>query len=768
MINYGKKVVQIKEGVNIIIQDLKSNPPSLYIRYRHGRELVEETKTSFPFYWTYENTGREMSETPTGETVYKKYYGDSNLRHFLKKKVHNTFEMDVSLENRYLIDNYDSLPDYEPRIMHLDIETDLSLDALKAEKAITAITIWDSYTNKYITFSWKDNIPKGKSDNLDYWTIIITNSEISMIESFLDIFLDINPDILTGWNIIGYDIKYIINRMYRLGLDPRQLSPVNQLEDVIDYNTKNPIKGRICMDLLFGYKKLTDGDIGEQSLKAVLEDNNAPIQKLDAMGDYHTDFEAFLEYNKRDVEGTVYIDQQFGIIDTFLERQKLVGCKFTDTYYNKDMVDLYHLRGAHNRGYVLPTGEYHEKVSYEGATILEPKAGFYKNVIVLDVKGMYPASMEASNMSFETKKKDGDIRLGNGINFISNPIGLSASLLKDIQEQREYYKSERNKFPEKSPDWIRWDNKQRVTKFLKNSFYGWAAYIGARIYDPDIAASITWLSRKALAHIFSIVENSYTDYKILYAHTDSCFIHIPGDVTEDKLYEIAKEIEDKINNSWSEFEERYNLLPGKYEIEIDKVMETFLLVANNRYAGKYKMGEGVGYKIQGFEVKKKSTSKVIKELQEFVIKSILNEASPEEVQEHVKVIANNIRGAIYSPDEICIKKKLKRTLDKYKVNSDHVSASRWANEFLGCNLKNEGDIVKMIVVRNNVAAKNLNVKSDMVVGYEREEQIAGLDIDLEEMINKLIPGKVERIFDTMGWQLGPLLQKNETKGSELW
>ena len=211
----------------MIIQDLKSNPPSLYIRYRHGRELVEETKTSFPFYWTYENTGKEMSKTPTGETVYKKYYGDSNLRHFLKKKVQNTFEMDVSLENRYLIDNYDKLPDYEPRVMHLDIETDWGLDTVSADKAITAITIWDSYENEYITYSYMEGEDSWEEGN---WSVCICSSETEMLDTFIEDFIEIDPDIISGWNVLHYDIPYLVNRMYRLGIDPSQLSPVGEVE----------------------------------------------------------------------------------------------------------------------------------------------------------------------------------------------------------------------------------------------------------------------------------------------------------------------------------------------------------------------------------------------------------------------------------------------------------------------------------------------------------------------------------------------------------
>lgn len=755
----------------MIIDDLGvDGKPLIYYRYREGRELIEKREVFFPYFYSNEVTNKGSVKTIHGSTVFKKYYNKPNLRYYFAKSLTDSYEVDVSLENRFLIDNFETLPEYESRICHIDIETDFGLDALKADKAITAITAWDSYEQNYLTFIGKD-ISKELRDKIkeDGWIIVDMPNEKSMLREFMEFIKDRDPDIITGWNVIGYDIKYIINRMYRLGLNAAELSPVRQVESKIDYKTKTPIKGRICFDLMFGYKKLHNGDIGSQALRAVLEDNNAPIRKLYGMDDYEKDFENFLQYSKRDVEGTVWIDQEFSIIDTFLDRQRLSGCKFTDCYYNKDLVDMAHLRKAKERNIVLPTGRYHKKVPYEGAMIIEPKVGFYKNVIILDYKSLYPSSMEACNMSFETKKKDGDIKLGNGVSFISSPLGLTTSLLGDIQELREHYKVERDKYPEKSSDWIKWDNKQNSAKFLKNSFYGWLAYVGSRLFDPDIAASITWLSRQALKHSIEHIKEYYPSFEIIYGHTDSVFIHVPwDDIDYNKLLEIAKDIEDSINESMHELDEKYNLIPGKFKIELEKCMESFLLVGNNRYAGMYPMGDNKGYKIQGFETKKKLTTTIMKTLQEDTIHNILHGEDKEVVFSDVKNIVQGLRNNEFSIEDICIKKKIKKPLKKYKVQSDHIKAAIWANDNLGTNLNSEGDVINMVIVMMDEAAEQLNVKDDCVVGFETVEQIKDLTIDVDEMINKLIPGKLENIFTSMGWTLNILLTSKRIKGAGEW
>lgn len=537
------------------------------------------------------------------------------------------------------------------------------------------------------------------------------------------------------------------------------------------YNTKikTPILGRAVFDLMMGYKILNQGDIGSNALKAVLIDNNSPIQKTDGIDDYDKDFESFLEYNKTDVAGTVWVDNKFDTLNTFLERQKIAGCKLTDTIYNKDIVDMVHLRKAKKMGIVLPTGRFHKKVDYEGATIIPPKVGFYKNIIILDYKSLYPSSMEAANISYETINKNGNIKLGNGISFMSFPLGLTASLLGDIQELREYYISKRDNYPEKSPEWIKWDNKQRATKFLKNSIYGWYAYAGSRLYNPDIAASITYLSRQALAHSIEHIKTNYPSFEIIYGHTDSVFIHVPwDDIDYDKLLEIAKDIEDSINESMHELDEKYNLIPGKFKIELEKCMESFLLVGNNRYAGMYPIGDDKGYKIQGFESKKKLTTTIMKTLQEDTIHNILHGEDKEVIFSDVKNIVQGLRNNKFLIEDICIKKKIKKPLKKYKVKSDHVEAAKWANDNLETNLNSEGDVVNMVIVMMDKAAEELNVKDDGVVGFETAEQIKDLTIDVDEMINKLIPGKLKNIFEAMGWNLNILLTSKRIRGADKW
>lgn len=209
---------------------MHSENPSLYVRFRKGRKLQEKIVQTFPYFYDSKMTQNESIPNAFGKPYYQKFYKDSSTKYFLKKSHPDTCQLDVSFENQYLMDNYETLPEYESRIWHIDIETDMGLDTLKADKAITAITFWDSYDNDYTTLSWKKGHKEENEKYSDDWNVYIYATEERMLKEFIRKVKKYDPDMITGWNILNFDIPYIINRMYRLSIDPSGLSPVNQVE----------------------------------------------------------------------------------------------------------------------------------------------------------------------------------------------------------------------------------------------------------------------------------------------------------------------------------------------------------------------------------------------------------------------------------------------------------------------------------------------------------------------------------------------------------
>ncbi len=136
-----------------------------------------------------------------------------------------------------------------------------------------------------------------------------------------------------------------------------------------------------------------------------------------------------------------------------------------------------HLRPAEGIGKVCPPpskGLAAGGDEFEGgATVFEPATGLRENVVVLDLKSLYPMAMMTINASPETKNPDGELRAPNGVRFSRKPDGLTRSIIAELLEERDERKRLRNLYPPfGSPEYVLYDLQQNVLKVIMNSYYG--------------------------------------------------------------------------------------------------------------------------------------------------------------------------------------------------------------------------------------------------------------------------------------------------------
>ena len=126
------------------------------------------------------------------------------------------FESDVSPEIRVLVDNYTDSDESSigHRVMIFDIEvevTDGFPDPKKAENIITSIAFNDPITDKYFCYvlDTKDKLNLGESrTKKDVDTIVSFYDEYDLLNAFFKKYMEIQPTILTGWNVEFFDVTY--------------------------------------------------------------------------------------------------------------------------------------------------------------------------------------------------------------------------------------------------------------------------------------------------------------------------------------------------------------------------------------------------------------------------------------------------------------------------------------------------------------------------------------------------------------------------------
>ena len=101
------------------------------------------------------------------------------------------------------------------KLLNIDIEVEVEdgfPDPSIAAQKITSIAIHDDVADQYTVFVLGRLTDKQK-DNV---FIKGYNSEEELLQGFYEKYLEINPTLITGWNIDYFDIPYLYNRTTRV------------------------------------------------------------------------------------------------------------------------------------------------------------------------------------------------------------------------------------------------------------------------------------------------------------------------------------------------------------------------------------------------------------------------------------------------------------------------------------------------------------------------------------------------------------------------
>lgn len=358
--------------------------------------------------------------------AYKSIYGDS-LEKIKSTNAYDSslFESDVPIETRVLIDLYEDSDD--PSIGHnvvtFDIETSVEggfPNLETADKEITAIALHDTISNKYQVLILDK---EGRLQNIENAeaTIFAFKTEESLLLSFLDIWTELSPTVVTGWNTSGFDFPYLYRRLKRVLSDTHatRLSPIG--ECFFNKRMEKLVVGGIsCLDYMVLYKKFVVTGEPSYSLAAIGK-KVVKMDKIQYKGDlnnlYKEDINKYVEYNLNDVKIVVAIDKKL----QFIELARGICHTGHVPYENFEMSSrfiegtlLVYLRRLK---LVAPNKPMREKENeddddmatssdedtFEGAYVKNPVPGRYEWVYDLDLTSMYPNIIISLNISPETK-----------------------------------------------------------------------------------------------------------------------------------------------------------------------------------------------------------------------------------------------------------------------------------------------------------------------------------------------------------------------------
>ncbi|MDD5142058.1 DNA-directed DNA polymerase [Methanoregula sp.] len=784
-------------GFRIAINQVEySNSPGGPVIHIFGRDIRGKTVrldvTGFVPYFYIPSDQAESTPLPpkatleTG-TVYRSIRGEQ-LRRIITQRPgdvrdvrerYRHFEADIPFATRFMIDtgltggvaasseniDYHEITPIEidapARTCIIDIECEDERGFPDTQRdAIICITCYDSFDEDYTTFlltpgssqlpgEIAGKVGEGGLENGCFrqgtHTICSYSDETAMLRAFTAYIIARDPDILSGWNFVDFDMPYITGRMERLGLKSDSLARIPGMTE------RNALRGRALFDLLTAYKKMHSTLKESYRLDAIAmeELGQQKVRYTGTISDLWKKQPALLvEYNFKDVELCVGINKKDNIIGFYREIARYVGCPLDRTLNSSNVIDVYVLRKAFGK-YVLPSKGFANAEEFEGATVFEPSKGVRENVVVLDLKSLYPMAMMTINASMETKDSQGELRAPNGIRFRKQPDGLTRSIISELLKERDEKKRLRNTFVFGSPEYIMYDMQQNVLKVIMNTYYGVSGYTRFRLFDREIGSAVTSVGRAIIEHTRREIE--MMGYTVIYGDTDSCMIQLPP-VDREKTIELARSIEKTLNGSYSVFaKNELNADVHFFSIKFEKIYARFFQAGKKkRYAGSLVWKEGEDVKetdIVGFEIKRSDTPQITKHVQKTVMELILDGKGLPEVKTFLGDVIKKYRAGKYTLDEIGIPGGIGKALNDYDNDDAQVRGAKYANQYLHTEF-GKGSKPKRIYIKT-VTAKY--PKTD-VLCFEYADQVPPeFVVDLELMLEKTIRQPISRIIEALGW-----------------
>jgi DNA polymerase elongation subunit (family B) len=486
----------------------------------------------------------------SGSGIYRSIYGDKlkKVNFWTAEDLQSgkMFESDVPLETRILVDKYGESDDVSVghREMIIDIEVEIKggfPDPREARNKITAIAIYDKVADQYTCFIL-GNVKNYQKDNTFVESF---RTEEELLQRFYQKYMEIQPTIITGWNIDGFDIPYIYNRTVRVM--GHQIANVLSPIGVVYYNEnkkKFKIAGVSCMDYLPLYKLYNYTQKSSYRLDAIGTDevNMGKIEYDGTLDDlYRDDINKFIEYNLNDVVIVKALDDKLKFMELARTVSHVGHVPYEDVFFSSRYLEGAILVYMKKLGVVAPNKDFNARQKmnseekFSGAWVKDPIPGRHDWVYDLDLTSMYPSIIMTLNISPEMKigrlegwnaqefakgveksytfhkrdRKETDVLnsdqlrkimdnnkiaiSSNGVMYRNDKKGLIPSILNKWFDERVEYKKLMKKYGDEGnkEQYEYFGKRQLVQKIILNSLYGVLGLPVFRFYDVDNAEATT-------------------------------------------------------------------------------------------------------------------------------------------------------------------------------------------------------------------------------------------------------------------------------------
>lgn len=561
--------------------------------------------------------------------------------------------------------NFENIADFKPplKILSFDIENSLREDKIFT---ICCVVKDKEQTRTYC-------ISTGEEIQLNNFAEKIFGNEREVIENFIEIIRKEDPDVLTGYNIDGYDIPLLEKRAKANGIENlnigRDFSPIKPMGTSRFWK----LHGRIIADTWMSAKnelrpkKETLNFIAKLVLNEEKDDVNP--RKIDE--EWKNNKEKVIKYCVKDSELALRILEKIAVLEKSMDLASVSKLPMDEVFNGRTstLIDSILIRSADkNRIAVLNTRreKEDEREQIEGGYVHAIEPGLYHWVCVFDFKSMYPSVIISNNICFTTLNKNGKIIAPDGrAKFLAKEEreGLLPRILIQLMKDRENTK-QKMKNAKTDEEKRYYDGLQSAIKTLMNAFYGVFASNFYRFTNKDIGSAITGFSRKNIMNIIEILTRE--NLKVIYSDTDSIFLQSPYENLQETI-KFAETISQRFSKDVISF-------------EFDKVLKSFFSHGKKkRYVGKvvYPKEEIL---VRGYEMRRTDAFDLQSESLMQIFEEVLNDKVENAINLSKNIIADVLSGKVAIEKLVISKTAKDESYYKSAESQMHVMAVRKLRE----------------------------------------------------------------------------------------
>ncbi|KAM3592904.1 uncharacterized protein V6R79_001516 [Siganus canaliculatus] len=612
----------------------------------------------------------------------------------------------------------------------------------------------------------------------------IAATERTLLGFFLAKMHKIDPDVLVGHDIFGFDLEVILQRINvckvphwsKMGRLRRANMP--KLGGRSAFAEKSATCGRLVCDVEISAKELIRcksyhlTELAAQVLK--VERATVPQENIKNLYSDSPHLLYLLELTWTDAKLILQMMCELNVLPLALQITNIAGNVMSRTLMGgrSERNEFLLLHAFHDKNYIVPDkpsfkkaqqemlegdedadagkGKRKKKAAYAGGLVLDPKVGFYdKFVLLLDFNSLYPSIIQEFNICFTTvqreaynakkKREEDDPEEIPEIPDSCLEMGILPKEIRKLVERRKQVKQLMKQQDINTDLYMQYDIRQKALKLTANSMYGCLGFSYSRFYAKPLAALVTHKGREILMHTKDMVQKM--NLEVIYGDTDSIMINTNSKSLEE-VFKLGNKVKAEVNKL-------YKLL----EIDIDGVFKSLLLLKKKKYAALVVENQGEGrysvkQELKGLDIVRRDWCDLAKECGNYVIGQILSDQNRDvivdNIQKHLVEVGEKVAAGDIPLNQYEIHKALTKDPQDYpdKKSLPHVHVALWINSQGGRRVK-AGDTVSYIICKDGSTL----AASQRAYALEQLQKQEGLSLDTQYYLAQQVHPVVSRICD---------------------